>query len=294
VNCLDPETLAAWMDGGLSGAALEDVRSHVADCVRCQALVGAMGRTRVAVPPTQPERARRWWLAWAVPLSAAATAAAIWVAVPRHPDLSVAPSPTQSLQKQEASPQGAAAASATPPKGAQPAAEPVVPKAAPQPQARARARAAETPAPARREAANEVAQQKADALSETVSTPSAAPAAPPAAAGRSAGVGAQIQARTMAAATANSFCGGSWPAPPADVGREITTGSAPSADVCWMAGRNGIVLRSTDHQIWQRVTFPENVDLSTINATDARTATVVTVDGRTFSTSDGGVTWTQR
>jgi hypothetical protein len=32
VNCLDAETLAAWFDGGLSGAALDDVQSHVATC----------------------------------------------------------------------------------------------------------------------------------------------------------------------------------------------------------------------------------------------------------------------
>ena len=33
MNCLDAETLAAWFDGGLSGAALEDVRSHDATYV---------------------------------------------------------------------------------------------------------------------------------------------------------------------------------------------------------------------------------------------------------------------
>jgi len=53
------------------------------------------------------------------------------------------------------------------------------------------------------------------------------------------------------------------------------------------------VLRSTDHQTWQRMSVPQSGDLSRITATDARTATVTAADGRTFSTSDGGVTWTQ-
>src|SRR4051794_38580481 len=35
--CLDAETIAAWMDGGLSGAALERAQMHAADCGRCQA-----------------------------------------------------------------------------------------------------------------------------------------------------------------------------------------------------------------------------------------------------------------
>jgi hypothetical protein len=34
-------------------------------------------------------------------------------------------------------------------------------------------------------------------------------------------------------------------------------------------------------------------DLSSVRATDARTASISTVDGRTFSTSDGGVTWSR-
>ena len=44
-SCLDAETLAAWIDGGLSGSELAVAESHVADCARCQALVGALVRT---------------------------------------------------------------------------------------------------------------------------------------------------------------------------------------------------------------------------------------------------------
>jgi hypothetical protein len=291
VNCLDAETLAAWFEGGLSGAALEDVRSHVARCARCQALVGAMGRTRAAVPATQPERASRWWLAWAVPAAAAATAVAIWVAVPRPTNVAVGSSSSVSLQKQEAQPPS------TPPAAPQSQTEPAAPRATgATPTLQDRARSADAAAPAAPPAAaNKAAQQAPSNLNEAVSVRPAAPT--PAAAEkrdeaeRQGTVAGQLQAR---AAFAASPCGPSWPAPPADIGGQITAGSAPSADVCWIVGRAGTVLRSTDHQTWQRVNIPQAVDLAGVTATDARTATVVAADGRTFSTSDGGVTWTQR
>ena len=83
--CLDAETMAAWVDGGLSGEALDLVQLHVADCVRCQSLVGALARTDVIAAQVEPLRAARWWrLGWLVPLTAAAAAIAVWVAVPTN------------------------------------------------------------------------------------------------------------------------------------------------------------------------------------------------------------------
>jgi photosystem II stability/assembly factor-like uncharacterized protein len=61
-----------------------------------------------------------------------------------------------------------------------------------------------------------------------------------------------------------------------------------------VAGRAGVVLLSTDGRRFSRVPFPETMDLSAVRATDARSASVSTTDGRTFSTIDGGVTWTSR
>jgi hypothetical protein len=67
----------------------------------------------------------------------------------------------------------------------------------------------------------------------------------------------------------------------------LTAGASPSPSVCWLVGRAGIILRTTDGKTWQRVPFPEPVDLAAVAASDARTATVSTVDGRTFATADG-------
>ncbi len=82
--CVDAETLAAWADGGLSGALRATVESHVADCARCQAIVSTAARIEAIAPARAEPRPRRW-VAWLVPLTAAAAAIAIWVAVPRGP-----------------------------------------------------------------------------------------------------------------------------------------------------------------------------------------------------------------
>ena len=71
----------------------------------------------------------------------------------------------------------------------------------------------------------------------------------------------------------------------------LTSGSSPSRDVCWIVGRAGIVLLTVDGATWQRRPIPEAVDLSAVRAVDARTASVTTLDGRQFATSDGGATW---
>ncbi|HSC29820.1 MAG TPA: YCF48-related protein [Vicinamibacterales bacterium] len=71
----------------------------------------------------------------------------------------------------------------------------------------------------------------------------------------------------------------------------LLAGSSPSVSVCWIVGRGGAVLLTTDATTWQSVPIPERVDLTAVNATDARSATVRTADGRTFRTADGGRTW---
>jgi photosystem II stability/assembly factor-like uncharacterized protein len=73
----------------------------------------------------------------------------------------------------------------------------------------------------------------------------------------------------------------------------ITNGSA-SPTACWLVGRDGVVLLSTDGTNFTRVTPPAPVDLASITATSPREATVRTSDGRTFLTTDGGQTWTVR
>jgi len=72
----------------------------------------------------------------------------------------------------------------------------------------------------------------------------------------------------------------------------LVAGSSPARDICWLVGRAGVVLVSTDGATWQRRPLPEAVDLTAVRATDAVNAIVTAADGRQFATADGGVTWT--
>ena len=292
-SCLDAETLAAWIDGGLSGAALEMAQSHVADCARCQSLVGAMARTNAVVPQPAPERSTRGWLPWLVPLTAAVAAVAIWVAVPRDTRAPVAPPPAATDVGRQA------ADSNTP----QPAVRDDRPRA---PAGEAQETKAELRKDSGRLEADSLKQRQA-VSTPAAAAPPAAPAAEAAAPARSANllaerVGVEIVSpdpsvrwRVAGSVVERSTNGGaSWDAVPTGVAAELTAGAAPSTDVCWVVGRGGVVLLSIDGRSWRRVAFPEITDLSTVRATDARTASVVTADGRTFSTSDGGLTWVPR
>lgn len=71
----------------------------------------------------------------------------------------------------------------------------------------------------------------------------------------------------------------------------LTTGSAPAASVCWLAGRGGIVLRFTTQLGWQRFTLPGSPDVAVINAKDEQRADVMLSDGSRLRTTDGGRTW---
>jgi hypothetical protein len=293
-SCLDAETVAAWTDGGLSGAALEMAQSHVADCARCQSLVGAMARTNAAVSQPETERATRRWLGWLVPLTAAAAAVALWIAVPRE----ATPPLPRAAEVQTPAPNPTAQEPAFRDKQLE---APLEKKEEQAPKAAAR-NERPTAAP---ELRRDTGQLEADSLQQrqAASPPAAAPQAAPAEEAPASAQASADKARTTAptqasaglARSANAFaqmCAPGWSAVPTDIAAQLTAGAAPSTSVCWLVGHGGVVIVSIDEgRNWRRLAFPETTDLSAVQATDARTASVSTADGRTFSTSDGGITW---
>jgi hypothetical protein len=86
---------------------------------------------------------------------------------------------------------------------------------------------------------------------------------------------------------------GTWQPVDTPAPAPLRAGFAPSASVCWIVGDDGTVLRTTDGLRFESVRFPEAVHLTSISALDARQATVTTADGRTFRTTDGGLTWSR-
>jgi hypothetical protein len=319
-SCLDAETLAAWIDGRLSGAALEAAQLHVADCTRCQHVVGTLARIHSTGPQAEPVHASRRWLAWLVPLTAAAAAVALWVALPGNPggpggDIKTAPVAQAPQDK---------IAELRTPEGAPPETRPQASPAIQTPLRPERKDARQEPAVAGTATkTKEVASNDAAKNEVASAAPPAAPAAPAAVAaapppqpaervGRLAQSTARdvqvapteivspdpnVRWRIVGSAVQHSSNGGStWEAASTGMAAELTAGAAPSASVCWLVGRVGVVLRTTDGRTWRRVPFPEMTDLSAVRATDAggNLASVSTADGRTFSTTDGGVTWASR
>ena len=397
-QCVDAESLAAWMEGGLTASARAAAEQHAAGCVRCQALLASMARTEVDVPLTP------WWRSltakWLVPIAAVATALVVWIsvgqqyrAVPAPQPSSTAASPPANIA--EPAPAAPSSAPAVPPRASADALE----------DRRARQlKQTEKPDAERRQELDKLERRRADDRRATVeqskppvaadavaggiaapprpqgqttdsafrsaspSQPSAAPvpapgpplsglqapAAPPpptatpapadargtAAGGLAESVSVrQEAAKELAAARGGAGGGGGraesaingieirspdptyrWSIrPPAGILRStdggttwasvdpvaatlatrantgappvLIAGSSPSRDVCWIVGRAGVVLLSTNGATWQRRPFPETADLTSVRASSATSAVVMTADGRQFVTIDGGATW---
>ncbi|MGA8221431.1 MAG: YCF48-related protein [Candidatus Acidiferrales bacterium] len=69
--------------------------------------------------------------------------------------------------------------------------------------------------------------------------------------------------------------------------------SAPSGKICWLVGRGGTILLTKNGKSWKKISSPVGIDLIGVTAEDARSATVTAIDGRKFSTVDGGKNWEQ-
>ena len=74
---------------------------------------------------------------------------------------------------------------------------------------------------------------------------------------------------------------------------DLLTGSAPSDKVCWIVGRVGAILLTTDGGAhWALISSPLSEDLGGIRASDAQHATIWNArNTKSFVTSDAGLTW---
>jgi Photosynthesis system II assembly factor YCF48/Putative zinc-finger len=68
-------------------------------------------------------------------------------------------------------------------------------------------------------------------------------------------------------------------------------GYAPSRNICWIVGREGLILRTTNGTDWARVPSPTPLDLVHVRAADANHAIVTTADGTRYVTKNGGKSW---
>jgi hypothetical protein len=356
-ECLDAETLSAWVDGGLEGPSLQRAETHMADCARCQALMATLVNSADEPVPATADgeaAARPWWsfdVRWLMPLAGAATAVLLWMVVPdRDPGLRPSPkADAPAASRQASAAPGEMTVAAPPPSVA--ADEPVAsgeqklaraepPTAGAEPDRLEEERAA-TPTAKSNEAARKEAavdslakaerRDTEEAVGLRAAAPSPVPAAAPPAAEQAARSGAQIAPTAPAAgATASALAdstgratgartgtgailsgdpavrwrlagpgaversldaGTSWERLVTGVTASFRAGSAPSASVCWLVGENGAVLLTTDARTWRRLSAPTSEDLVGVEAASERTATVRTVSGQSFHTTDAGVSW---
>ena len=323
-DCPDVEALASLADDTLSAAERQIVEAHVADCHRCQALTAALLRTMPA-NPTIPQgagddrAASPWWkrrgtLNWLVPATAAATAVALWVAVPgqRTPAPEERQTEVQTAAAPPPAPPDASAVDTFRSRSDRPADNRSRANEAGSAIGSTTPAAAPSPAPPQSSLKQDedrlrrqegVASEKVSAAPEPdrsfqdrTAALAARAAAPAAVAGFEVvssdplirwrvGPGVVVQ---------YSADGGStWTTQETGAPAPLTAGTSPSPSVCWLVGRAGAVLRTLNGgRQWQRVAFPEAADLIAVAASNALTATVDLADGRRLSTTDGGQTWT--
>jgi hypothetical protein len=101
-ECLDAETLAAWIEGTLDRSALKMAEAHAAGCARCQSMAAVMIRTAPATVELAPWWRRSLRSAWLVPLTAGAAAVALWAIVPSRTSAPVEPAASVSAPAEPA------------------------------------------------------------------------------------------------------------------------------------------------------------------------------------------------
>ncbi len=328
-DCPLPDVLAAFQERTLETDETARWLSHIADCQRCQAQLAAIGRAEsdAGAEHAAPGRAAfPWWRSRVLaPLAALSIVVlAVWVVDPGMLDRPVAVEDPQDSTATQGNQAAATTGTAEATRVQQSTAPPV---AAPEPTAVNMALTAAPPvpevAPARR------ATPAAPSPLATSAAPAAAP--PPAATADAVGQPESLAvfersafvrdaeprletARFAAEAPANAVLivapdpttrwrvtpvggversdnrGATWRFQTRP-GEAVIAGSAPSERVAWLVGENGLVLRTTDGEGWERIAAPVTTQLNDVDALDGLVATVSTDDGRRFHTVDGGAQW---
>jgi len=87
--------------------------------------------------------------------------------------------------------------------------------------------------------------------------------------------------------------GATWTTERTGVATRVLSGDCPTAEVCWLAGDAGqVFVRASDGTWADRPIADAHVGVVAIKSSSRGAATATLADGRRFSTTDGGRTWT--
>jgi hypothetical protein len=321
-DCLDPEILAAYYDRSLSRSERARVDSHLVSCARCQSMVASIARADDADRSLPPEASQGifWLTRLLAPVAVVGVVIAIVIGMRTRqrpaPEIIALASPVgpSRLELPERA--------AVPPPQVAARVQQEIPSAPPaagigEPR-NARILTHHLKRETKKSASLPVASSSSMRLeaSSAGAQPQNAPAevAPEVAAPGVAASSALSGATTMVAkakqinqisspdgsvqwqfgtggAIKRSGDSTPWLVMRSGVTNDLLAASAPSNDVCWMAGKSGTIVRTLDGGAhWQLVAPPSRDDFTAISATDSTNATVV-ANPQHFTTHDGGVTW---
>lgn len=256
-KCPDPALLVAYLDKTLFYRDATAIDRHLETCTDCPALLASMRERREAEQASKTSR-MRLTIAAAI-ASVLILGGGLWVLRP--------PTTGQVRQTESARaevPRPAPATNATALAAPLPSA-PATPEASPTRDTRARATPEPNPAP----------PSRADAPRQPE------PAAPAA---------ARVMWRTRDQIVESSGDGGATWTTEHTADRPIRASVFVNADVAWVVGDNGLVLRRTKNG-WFGASAPAEANITAVKASSPSRATVTLEDGRVFTTANGGVTW---
>jgi hypothetical protein len=293
--CPEPALLVAYLDGTLFHRDAHAIDAHIDTCASCSELLAAMRRHR-----EDEERSRRVKSVRRAAIAIAAVALlaiGVWTALmrPRSRASEIAP------PRQDAAPVAASAAASNAPSSSVPvpaANAPVTDR--PLPVERRTQPAAAAPGIKRR-SPSIVPRATTSPRVDKVKAPPAAPkpkaiepaAVPDSDSGltlRGRNANRRIVWRVRDRAIEHSTDGGVTWATEHTVNRAVRAGAFVNADVAWLVGENGLVLRRTKNG-WFDATPPAEGTVTAVRASSPSKAAVTLEDGRVFTTENGGVTW---
>jgi len=286
--CPEPALLAAYLDGTLFAADAVQIERHTAGCTRCAALLVSMRHQRALARPK-----RRWPRPGAVVAVVVLVAAGLgaWGLLLGLPGSGGGSDGGETVESAPV-----AAGEEAPPQPPTPEAGPVLPapvQTVPDPP---------VPVPGAPAPPDESGLAVAAPAPVPVPVPETAPPTPvdvPAVPDESgdglllrrrpgARVVLRVRARTIERST---DAGSSWEVEyTAD--RPVRAGTFVDAEVAWLVGEDGLVLRRTPNG-WFGTNPPAAGHVDAVRASSTIHATVTLADGRVLVTDNGGITWSE-
>ena len=257
-KCPDPALLVAYLDRTLFDRDATAIDRHLETCDECPALLASMRDRRAIEQASKTSRTRMTIVAAVMLVSFAGYG--LWALRPR----------STGTQVRNADPVRSDPAPSSPALNTSaPAASPL------------RAPATREVSPTRESECSGHAETESGSAVTSRRTPSTA-------AGRTCGRTRDWRTRDQMVESSND--GGATWTTEHTADRPIRASVFVSADVAWVVGDHGLVLRRTKNG-WFGASAPAEANITAVKASSPSRATVTLEDGRGFTTANGGVTW---